>query len=204
MDADRVIVELPAPSHRGSTSVEEAIARRYSVRSYRPDPLSLAQFSQILWAAQGTTEHGRRAAPSAGATYPLEVFVVVGEKGVEDIEEGVYHYYPRGHSLSLQRGGDLRAELSAAALGQRFLREAPASIVVCANYDRTASGYGRRAERYVPIEAGHVGQNVHLQTVALGLGTVMVGAFSDGEVSRVLGIGPEVAPLYIFPLGKPG
>ncbi|HEX77045.1 MAG TPA: SagB/ThcOx family dehydrogenase [Dehalococcoidia bacterium] len=195
--------ELPAPSQRGTISVEEAIASRYSVRSYRSDALSLGQLSQVLWAAQGLTKHGGRAAPSAGATYPLEIFVLVGKGSVQDLAEGVYRYYPRGHRLDRHREGDLRAELSQAALNQRFIREAPVSLVVCADYQRTARGYGRRAERYVPMEAGHVGQNVHLQAVALGLGTVMVGAFHDEEVARAVGAGPDLVPLYIFPLGKP-
>ena len=197
------LIGLPAPSHKGTVSVEEAIAKRYSVRSYRFEALSLSQLSQVLWSAQGLTEHGRRAAPSAGATYPLEIFVFVGKGGVENLAEGVYRYHIRGHKLGLHREDDLRAQLSRSALGQLFIQKAPVSLVVCAEHERTGRGYGRRAARYVAQETGHVGQNVHLQAVALGLGTVMVGAFNDDEVSRVVAAEPELAPLYIFPLGKP-
>lgn len=185
-------------------SLEEAIARRRSVRRFRGEPLSLSQLSQALWAAQGITDaRGLRAAPSAGATYPLEVFVFVGRGGVEGLAEGIYHYNVKNHSLHLHEGGDQRGELASAALNQEFIAQAPVDIVLCALYERTSRGYGRRAERYVPMEVGHVGQNVSLQAVALGLATVMVGAFEDERVSILMDLAEEVKPLYIIPLGKP-
>ena len=196
--------KLPSPSQRGAMSLEESIARRRSVRRYKGEPLSLSQLSQVLWAAQGITNGGGlRAAPSAGATYPLEVYVFVGGGGVEGLEEGIYHYNIESHSLNLHKGGDLRQQLSFAALGQEFILQASVDIVICAVYERTAWRYGRRTERYVHMEAGHVGENIHLQAVALGLAAVMVGAFSDDDVSRVMGLEREVRPLYIIPLGKP-
>ena len=196
-------IPLPPPATTGTLSVEEAIARRRSLRRYSPQPLTLAQLGQVLWACQGLTSGWKRAVPSAGATYPLELYVVVGKDGVEGLAEGIYHYEPEGHALHLLIGGDKRAELAAAALNERFLREAPVGLVVCAIYERTTGYYGQRGERYVHFEVGHLGQNVHLQALALGLGTVMVGAFEDEEVSRLLGLEKDARPLYIMPLGRP-
>ena len=185
-------------------SVEEAIARRRSVRRYGRESLSLPDLSQVLWAAQGLTGPGSlRAAPSAGATYPLEVFVLIGRDGVEGLEPGMYHYNVENHSLEPHKGGDLREELSLAALDEKFIAQASVDIVICALYQRTSRHYGRRGERYVHMEVGHVGENIHLQAVALGLAVVMVGAFEDERVRKLMDLAEEVRPLYIIPLGKP-
>ena len=197
-------IKLPSPSLRGKTSVEEAIAKRRSARRFRAQPLSFAQLSQLLWSAQGITgPGGQRAAPSAGATYPLEIFVVIGEHGMENLAAGVYHYDVGNHSLSLHLSGDLRQKLADTALGQSFIANCPVDIVVCALHPRTAYRYGRRGERYIHMEIGHVGQNVSLQAVALGLATVMVGAFEDEQVGKVLKLEEQIKPLYIIPVGKP-
>ena len=196
-------VPLPPPATTGTLSVEAAISHRRSLRRYSPQPLTLAQLGQVLWACQGLTSGWKRAVPSAGATYPLELYAVVGKDGVEGLAEGIYHYEPEAHALHLLASGDKRAELAAAALNERFLRESPVDLVVCAIYERTTAHYGKRGEMYVHFEVGHIGQNVHLQALALGLGTVMVGAFDDGEVSRVLGLEKATRPLYIMPLGGP-
>ncbi|HDM91866.1 MAG TPA: SagB/ThcOx family dehydrogenase [Candidatus Korarchaeota archaeon] len=195
-------VALPQPILKGNMSVEEAIATRRSVRKYSDEPLTLQELGQLLWAAQGITDvkRGFRAAPSAGATYPLELFVVVRDGGVVGLGAGIYAYDPWAHSLSLVRAGDFGDELADAALGQEWVRSAPACIVIVANYSRTMSVYGSRGERYVHMEAGHVGQNIYLQATALGLGTVAVGAFHDGDVAEILQT--ELAPLYIFPVGR--
>ena len=197
-------VKLPSPSHQGRTSVEEAISKRRSVRRFRAQPLSLMQLSQILWSAQGiTSTGGKRATPSAGATYPLEVFAAVGEKGMENLAAGIYHYDVDSHSLSLHLRGDLRQKIAELSLGQSFIANCPVDIVVCALYSRTAYRYSRRGERYVHMEVGHVGQSISLQAVALGLATVMVGAFEDDELRRVLKLEEQIKPLYIIPIGKP-
>lgn len=194
---------LPPPTQRGGMSLAEAITRRRSVRRYRRESLPLSHLSQVLWAAQGITDaQGSRAAPSAGATYPLEVFALIGRDSVEGLEEGLYHYTVEDHSLHRYKGGDLRRQLSIAALDQEFIAEAPVDIVICALYERTSWQYGRRAERYVHMEAGHVGENIHLQAVALGLAAVMVGAFHDEEVSAAMALSKEVQPLCIIPVGK--
>jgi len=208
----QTIIKLPSPQLKGKVSLEETILRRRAVRRYRREPLDLSQLSQILWSAQGITGTGGfRAAPSAGATYPLEIFVFVGKQGVidsetkqapEELQAGIYHYEADFHSLSLHNPADLRPDLARATLDQEFIIDAPVDIVICALYHRTSYRYGRRGERYVHIEVGHVGENIHLQVVALGLATVEVGAFHDEEVRKVLGVEEQIKPLYIMPLGK--
>ena len=209
----QTIIKLPSPQLKGKVSLEETILRRRSVRRYHREPLDLPQLSQILWSAQGITgTRGFRAAPSAGATYPLEIFVVVGKQGViaskakqapEELQAGIYHYESASHSLSLHKPADLRLDLARATLNQEFIIDAPVDIVICALYHRTSYRYGRRGERYVHIEVGHAGENIHLQAVALGLATVEVGAFHDEEVRTVLGVDEQIKPLYIMPIGKP-
>ncbi len=196
------LIRLPQPELTGEVSVEEAIARRRSIRSYSDSPLRLEEISQLLWAAQGITDpvRGFRSAPSAGATYPLAVFLVVREGGVPGLGAGVYEYLPAEHSLRPVRSGDLSRELAEAALGQPWVRDAPACLVIAADYSRTTSVYGERGVRYVHMEAGHVGENVYLQATAMGLGTVAVGAFHDSEVAEILQT--DLAPLYIFPVGR--
>jgi SagB-type dehydrogenase family enzyme len=186
-------------------SLEEAINRRRSIRDFTSEPLTLVQLSQILQAAGGIsgTKRGRRTVPSAGATYPLEIFVLCGQNCVTGLAAGIYHYNVDTHSLTLHQKGDARLELSRAALSQSFIYDAPADIVICAEYERTARRYGNRAERYIHFEVGHAGQNIHLQATALGLGTVAVGAFSDEKVREVLHLEKSLNPLYIMPIGRP-
>jgi SagB-type dehydrogenase family enzyme len=197
-------VKLPSPISHGKMSVEEAISKRRSVRRFRTQPLTLEQLSQLLWSAQGITgTGGKRAAPSAGATYPLEIFAVVGDHAVPSLAAGIYHYNVDSHSLSLHKKGDFRPEVAEAALGQNFVTSCPIDIIICALYTRTTHRYGKRGEIYVHIEAGHVSQNVSLQAVALGLAAVMVGAFDDKEIRKVLKVEEQIKPLYIIPVGKP-
>jgi SagB-type dehydrogenase family enzyme len=198
-------IHLPPPSLKGRMSLEEAIARRRSVRDFAPEPLSQSQLSQVLWAAQGLSNaEGRyRTVPSAGATYPLEIFIACGENGVEGIGEGVYQYKVESHSLASHFKGDVRGELAQAALDQDFICVAPVDIIICAAYNRTLSAYRGRGERYVHVEVGHAGQNIYLQATALGLATVAIGAFHDDEVREVLRLDKQYKPLYIMPLGKP-
>lgn len=198
-------VYLPMPRLSGRVSVEEALARRRSVREYLEEPLSVEEISQIMWAAQGVSEihNGFRTAPSAGGTYPLEVYLVVKTGGVKGLEPGVYKYSPRKHSLRLVRSGDFTRELYEAALEQPWVADAAANIVITAVYRRTTRRYGERGIRYVHMEAGHAGQNVYLQATALGLGSVVIGAFIDERVHELLGRPADEHPLYIIPLGKP-
>ena len=209
----QTIIKLPFPQSKGRVSLEETILGRRSVRRYRREPVDLSQLSQILWSAQGITGTGElRAAPSAGATYPLEIFVIVGKQGViisgakqapEELQAGIYHYEAASHSLRLHKPADVRLDLAGAALDQEFIIDAPVDIVICALYHRTSYRYGKRGERYVHIEVGHVSENIHLQAVALGLATVEVGAFHDEEVSQALKLDERYKPLYIMPVGRP-
>jgi SagB-type dehydrogenase family enzyme len=188
-------VRLPQPRLTGPVSVEEALARRRSVRQFADKDLTIQQVSQLAWAAQGITEpqRGLRTAPSAGALYPLELYLVK--------RDGLFHYIPQGHKLIQLSGQDLRGPLSQAALGQSHVRAAALDVVIAAVYQRTRVKYGARAERYVHIEAGHVGQNIHLEAVALGLGSGSVGAFEDGAVAKVLGLPADETPIYIIAVG---
>lgn len=196
-------IALPPPALEGHMSVEEAIALRRSIRDFGDQPLTLEQVSQLLWAGQGITEGFKRAAPSAGATYPLTLYVVVGERGVEGLGQGVYAYRPDSHSLLLVKMGDVRRGVASACLGQQFIQEAPIVMVIAAEYERTTARYGERGERYVHMEAGHVGENIYLQAVALGLGTVAVGAFEDDSLKIVVGLPGNQVPLYVMPVGYP-
>lgn len=186
-------IVLPEPRYESDVSVEEALLKRRSIRSYSDEALSWNEISQILWAVQGITDpRGFRTAPSAGALYPLEIYLVM--------EEGVFHYNPEEHSLQKLQDGDFRRSLSDAALGQPWVANAPVDLVITGVFERTTKKYGQRGERYVYMEAGHAAQNVYLQCVSLGLGTVVVGAFYDEEVKRLLNLTEE--PLYIMPIGK--
>jgi SagB-type dehydrogenase family enzyme len=198
-------VSLPAPSGESDVSVEEAIADRRSRREYGDGPLERRELGQLLWATQGVTDRrtGFRAAPSAGSLFPLEVYVVAGPPGVEGLDSGIYRYCPGRHELALETGGDVRPELRAATLDQEYVGEAPVDIVLCAVDDRTVQLYGERGrERYVPMEAGHAGENLYLQAESLDLATVSIGAFDDGRVRDVVGVPASQRPLYIFPVGR--
>jgi len=190
------VITLPAPRQKGPLSLEEALARRRSVREYAPRSLTWEEIGQLLWAAQGiTSPQGFRTAPSAGALYPLEIYVV--------LPEGVYHYLPHPHALRRTAAGDRRSALGDAAVRQRPVYEAPAVFVIAGVYERTAAKYGQRAQRYVHLEAGHAAQNLLLQAAALGLGAVPIGAFHDEQVRAVLGLGADETPLYLIPVGAP-
>ncbi len=179
---------LPKPSYRG-VSVEEAITKRRSQRAYTADSLSLEEISQILFAAQGITakkgSRALRAAPSAGALYPLELYLVVNR--VRGLSAGIYHYQPEGHKLEPVELGSFGERLSQACLGQSMPRDAAASVVITAVPQRTRAKYGDRAMRYIYLEAGHVSENIYLECVSLGLGTVGIGAFYDDEIIKLIG-----------------
>ena len=195
-------VKLPIPRREGPISLEEAIQDRRSVREFTDQPLALDELGQLLWAAQGiTSTQGARAAPSAGGTYPLEIYLAAGR--VTGLEPGVYRYRPATHDLALVVTGDARAELVGASLDQIWVSEGAAALVISAVYSRTTERYGERGVRYVHLEAGHAAQNLCLQATALGLGVVTVGAFSDDGVQDVLHMASEEDPLYVVPIGRP-
>lgn len=195
-------IKLPEPLLKGKITLEEAIDKRRSIRVYKGDPLTLNEISQLLWAAQGITEKesGLRTAPSAGALYPLEIYIVIGN--VNGLEAGVYKYIPQNHSLIKILDGDKKKELYNSALQQESIIQASVNFVISAIMQRTASKYGSRAERYVWIEVGHASQNLLLQATALNLGAVPIGAFYDQKVKGTLQLLKNEEPLYIIPVGK--
>jgi len=195
--AQSQLTPLPEPSFEGQLSLEETLLLRRSMREYRDQPLDLAEISQLLWAAQGITNPaGYRTVPSAGALYPLEIYIVT--------EAGVFHYLPYDHALHVVLEGDFRKSLHTSALSQDAILKAPLVLVVTAVYERTQVKYGaRRSPRYVHLEAGHAAQNVLLQAVSLGLGAVPIGAFHDEDVQAVLMLPEDHQPLYLIPVGYP-
>jgi len=195
------IIELPEPRFESSVSLEEALLKRRSVREYADVPLTLEEVSQLLWAAQGiTSKWGGRTAPSAGALYPLEVYLAVGS--VDNIAPGVYKYRPHRHEIVQVRNEDVRSELAKATLGQAWIKEGAIDIVIAAVYERTTKKYGDRGVRYVHLEAGHAAQNIYLQAAALDLGIVTVGAFYDDRVKDIIGMLEDEVPLYVIPVGR--
>ena len=196
---------LPTPGVMNGAPFEEVLRARRSVREYLPEALTLSEVSFILWATQGISEvhEPLRTAPSAGARYPIVLYLVAGGDEVEGLKEGIYRYIPDRHSLLLLREGDYRAELAEASLGQEHVALAPAIIAFAVEFWRTTSRYGERGYRYVWIDVGHAAQNTYLAAFALGLGTVGVGAFNDGEVAKVLGLSQKEHPAYLMPIGRP-
>jgi SagB-type dehydrogenase family enzyme len=208
IDENAEIIFLPAPSLDGTVSVERALAGRRSHRNFKEMALTKQQLSQILWAAYGITmplphpqfRGGLRTTPSAGATFPLEIYVVIGN--VEGIEPGVFKYICAENKIVRTINRDVRAELAVAGLNQLMLREAPITIVFAAIYERSSRVYGARGrERYVYMEIGHAGQNVYLQAEAMGLGTCAIAAFHDDRVKALLELPDNVEPLYLMPVG---
>jgi SagB-type dehydrogenase family enzyme len=194
-------ISLPSPVLSGANSLEQLLDQRRSVRTFENLPVSLADIGQLLWAAQGiTNREGFRTAPSAGALFPLELYLVAGN--VDGLSLGIYHYQPHNHRLHKIGSADRRRALARAAFGQSWMQQAAGIIVFAAVYERTAQKYGDRATRYVHIEVGHAAQNVYLQAEALDLGTVVVGAFNDNAVKNELGLPGETAPIVLMPVGK--
>lgn len=188
-------INLPKPKTKGSVSIEETIQKRRSVRSFSSKEVSLKDISQLLWACQGITDEreGFRASPSAGALYPLEVYLIK--------KDGIFHYIPDGHRLELVLNKDVRGDLAGAAYGQGCVKEAGIDIIICAIYERVTSKYGEPGIRWTHMEVGHAAQNVFLEATALGLVSVPVGAFDDASVSKILNLPLDVKALYILPVG---
>ena len=197
------IIDLPRLHEETPTDLDAFLASRRSVRTYAEEPVESEAVSRLLWAAQGINDPARgfRTAPSAGALYPLEVYLIVGE--VPGLAAGVYRYQPDGHQLKRMLSGDVRGKLAQAALGQDSVRRAPAVMVVSGFYERTTIQYGERGERYVHLEAGHAAQNLCLQVEALDLACVVIGAFRDEEVREALQLDEDETPLYLIPVGHP-
>jgi len=205
---DKIII-LPAPSLKGTMSVEEALQQRRSRRQFLDRELSMEQLSQILWSAYGITvkrddypvlRGGLRTAPSAGALYPLEIYVMVGN--VKGVEPGLYKYNSKDHSIRCTISEDLRKEASSSAYNQKMIKDAPAVLFYSAAYERCSKKYGERGkERYVCMDLGHSAENVYLQAEALHLGTCAVGAFSDEALKKLFQLPADEEPIYMMPVG---
>ncbi len=205
------MISLPLPRIRSDVlSVEQALAYRRSHRSFKDEPLSINDISQILWAAYGLSMpiKGFLTCPSAGATYPLELYLVVGTEDVElsdgeFLEPGSYRYLPKYHALAYVKPGHIKEEVYRACLSQKWVLQAKANIVIAADYGRTTQYYGERGIRYVVLEAGHCAQNIYLEATGLGLGAVAIGAFYDDELGEAAGLREGVQPIYVVSVGIP-
>ena len=193
-------ITLPEPRYDSKVSIEMTLLKRRSVRSYKTDPLTIAEISQLLWSAQGLTASRYRTAPSAGALYPLEVYVAAGN--VSGLDAGLYKYYPHNHQIAMTITGDKRPELCRAGLNQGSIRSASAVMIFCAVFERVTGSYGKRGIQYVHMEAGHAIQNACLQAISLGLGSVIIGAFNDDDVKSIMHLEHGEQPLLMLPVGK--
>jgi SagB-type dehydrogenase family enzyme len=199
------ITYLPSPQLTGTMSVETAIQNRRSVRHYTSQGINLTDVSQILWSAQGITDNqsNLRAAPSAGQVYPLEMYVVVGNKTVTGLSPGVYHYVPSNNTLEKTLNGDLRSQLSSIADGQQAVDQAPVDFVITGNYQKMINKYKdpTLCTRFVDLEAGHAGENIYLEAGSRGLVTVAIGSFNETQMVQLMELPQNETPLYIFPMG---
>jgi len=197
-------IRLNAPNLK-EENLQVLLEKRYSCRSFKDKSLNLNDLATLLWATCGkkhdSLTQATRTIPSAGATYPLELYVVVGTNSVDKLKEGLYHYIIEEHSLESVARGDKRSELARACLEQGFIKEAPISLVITAKFNRTTNRYETRGERYVYMESGHACQNTYLAVTNMGLATVEVGAFMDDSVSSLLGLDKDCKPLIVMPIG---
>jgi SagB-type dehydrogenase family enzyme len=196
------VIKLPPPALKGAVSVAEALQARRTVRQFASRPLALAQVGQLLWAADGLSDpRGLRTAASAGATYPLELYLVVGERGVTGLNPGFYRYLVSGHALEPTGAGDLRGPVARASLNQSWMAQAPVMVVIAGEYRRCTARYGERGVMYTHMESGHVAQNVFLMAEALGLGAGIVGAFEDQGLAQALKLPQGQVSLLVMPVG---
>jgi SagB-type dehydrogenase family enzyme len=195
-------IKLPAPAHKGGMALNEALQVRRTMRQFANRPLDLAQVSQLMWGADGLSDpRGYRTAPSAGATFPVDVYLVVGERGAGDLAAGVYLYQVREHALELTAPGDVRAAVARASLSQTWMAQAPVMVVIAADFRRCTARYRDRGYMYTHMEAGNISQNVMLMAEALGLGAGIVGAFEDRNLAQTLSLPANTAPLLVLPVG---
>jgi len=199
--------DLPPATVTSNMSVDQAIKNRRSVRTFSTTPLTLQDVSQLLWASQGITDSERnyRATPSAGHVFPMEIYLVTGNSSVNGLEAGIYHYNPFNNTLEKIVEGDQRYNLSQAAHQQKWVNEAPISLVITGNYQKMKEKYPdeRISTRFVDIEAGHIGENIYLEAIAHGLGTVAIGSFYDDQMINLLKLPSNETPIYIYPVGYP-
>jgi SagB-type dehydrogenase family enzyme len=196
------VVKLPAPYTTGGMALSAALQARRTVRRFGSRSLELAQVSQLLWEADGVSDpRGLRTSPSAGATYPLDLYLVVKERGVGNLPAGIYHYEVGSHALTPVAQGDFHARVAGACLSQTWMTQAPVMVVITGEYRRCTARYGQRGIRYTHMESGNVSQNLFLAAESLGLGAGIVGAFDDKTLAQVLKLPPAHEPLLVMPVG---
>jgi len=195
--APSALIKLPKPQTNGSFSLEQTLANRRSVREFTDEPLTITQIGQLCWAAQGITEPNKefRTAPSAGAVYPIQLYVL--------LPEGLYVYQPEKHELSLVIGKDLRNSVFNASFNQRVVQKAPCTFMLAGNPKKVEAKYRNRGEKFTDIETGHIAQNIHLQAVTLGLGSVPIGVMDDKTIAQVCKLPENMEVLYLIPVGRP-
>lgn len=187
-------IKLPDPVYRGKVNLEKAICERNSVRDYKNKPLAIEDLGQLLWAGQGIlSQAGHRTTPSAGAKYPMTLFVAKGD--------GLWKYVPKKHLLKKVSDKNIMKKLAEASLGQRSVSRAPVIIILAADVNVTAKKYKTRATRYCDLEAGHIAQNIALQATARQIGLVTIGAFKDGEIRTLLNLPDHFRICYVLPVG---
>jgi len=198
-------IKLPARKLSDKVNIGYALQKRTSCRNYERKSVTLQQLANMLWAAQGVVSQSftmRRTAPSAGATFPLEIFVAVRKEGVDGLDQGIYQYIPKEHALKQINEKDVTKELVKACFNQDFIQNAGVNLLIAAEFERTKERYASRGERYVYMETGSVTQNISLEAVEQGMGTVVVGAFDDEAVQNIFGL-EKWYPLAVMPVGQP-
>lgn len=199
-------IELPSFQPVQAMSLDQTLRQRKSVRDFQDKPLSKGQLAYLLWASTGIQriEDGYefRTAPSAGALYPIETYLVVND--VKAIEPGIYHYSIRSHQLEQLRQGDFRRQITAAALGQEMCARASVVFVWSAVFERCKWKYGQRAYRYIYLDAGHIAENLALAAVSLKRGSCEIGALYDEQVNAIIGVdGIEESAICMAAVGIP-
>jgi SagB-type dehydrogenase family enzyme len=203
-DAAKVL-ELPRVKPAAGSDFWDTLMRRRSQRDFSEAALSLNELALLITATQGITEKfgGNlfRAAPSAGALYPVETYVFVNR--VETLDPGIYHLNITGQSLELIRPGDYSRVFANAALGQEMVGHSAVAFIWTAIPGRSKWKYHERAYRYIYLDAGHIGQNFCLAATALGLGSCTIGAFFDTEVNDIIGVdGEQETAIYLGAAGR--
>lgn len=198
-------IKLPTKQLNDEISLEKTLEKRSSCRYFEKESLTLQDLSNILWAAQGITDKRyslRRTVASAGAVYPIIMYVSVRKNGVHELDKGIYRYGAENHSLEKVSESDITDDLSTACYNQEFINKASVNILLASDNQRTRELYNERGDRYVMMEAGSISQNIYLEAVESNLGTVLIGAFDDEMVKSLFGF-DKLMPLGIMPVGKP-
>jgi SagB-type dehydrogenase family enzyme len=195
-------IKLPAPVTKGAVSVEEALQARHSTKRFANRSLDLAQISQLLWAADGINNPpDKRTAPSGRAAYPIDLYLVVGERGVTNLAPGVYRYLVANQALELVAQGEFRPAVVKACNSQVWIGEAPAIVVIAGDIKRSEAKNGEYGTLFTHVEAGFIGQNIFLQAGALGLGAGVAGGIKDKPLAQALKLPEADVPFLVMPVG---